>query len=462
MSKQILYTISLLLIQIGYGQENDVLDFSEYLGYVKKYHPIVKQADLIINESEAKLLKARGSFDPKLEVDYETKQFKSTTYFDKLNATFKIPTWYGIEFKGNFEKNSGIYLNQENILPDNGLYNFGITVPIGKGLLINERMATLKQAKLFQQQAKVDNQILVNNILFNASKAYFKWLKTYQEKITTREFLENAKLRLNGIRKSYEYGEKPAIDTTEARIVYNNRKLNFEKIKLEHTKATLELSNFLWINDIPVELKINIIPNLDLLSSIDETLQTNQLNEELRLVEHPKLLSLDYKYKSLEIERRLQKNDLLPQIDLQYNFLNETPESLNTFNVENYKAGLTFRFPLFLRKERAELNLTNNKLQTINFDKQSMLLSLKNKINSIKQEIISYQSQISIIENIVSDYHILLKGEERKFEIGESSLFLINARESKLIESKLKLIDLNNLLLNSKGKFFNILAINNY
>ena len=68
------------------GQE--ILTLSEYLGYVKSFHPVVKQANLVINEGEAKLLKARGAFDPKLEVDLDNKEFKNTEYYDKLNAAF--------------------------------------------------------------------------------------------------------------------------------------------------------------------------------------------------------------------------------------------------------------------------------------------------------------------------------------------------------------------------------------
>ena len=51
-----------------------IMNLEEYLGYVKQFHPIVKQVDLVIAESEAKLLKSRGAFDPKLEVDYDKKQ----------------------------------------------------------------------------------------------------------------------------------------------------------------------------------------------------------------------------------------------------------------------------------------------------------------------------------------------------------------------------------------------------
>ena len=116
------------------------ITLAEYLGYVKTYHPIVKQANLIINESEAKLMKSRGGFDPKLEVDYDRKTFKNTEYYDKLNAAFKIPTWYGVELKGNFEENTGDFLNPEASIPDNGLYSVGVSVSLAQGLFINKHV----------------------------------------------------------------------------------------------------------------------------------------------------------------------------------------------------------------------------------------------------------------------------------------------------------------------------------
>src|SRR5690606_15447839 len=50
------------------------------------------------------------------------------------------------------------------------------------------------------------------------------------------------------------------IDSTEAGITVNDRKLQIEKYKLELNKKALELSNFLWLeNNIPLELQENII-----------------------------------------------------------------------------------------------------------------------------------------------------------------------------------------------------------
>ncbi|MEM9142901.1 MAG: TolC family protein, partial [Bacteroidota bacterium] len=221
----------------AYGQEPDtlVLKFGEYLGYVKKYHPIAKQGELAVNIGEANLMRARGGFDPKIEVDYERKEFKGLEYYDELNATFKIPTWYGIELKGNFEQNEGDFLDRSLNVPENGLYAAGISMSLGQGLWINERMATLRQAKLFRDQSKADRDLLVNQILFEASIAYFDWLQAYNDRRIFENFLENATIRFQGIRRSALAGDIAAIDTVEAKIAVDNRALSLEQAKVALT-----------------------------------------------------------------------------------------------------------------------------------------------------------------------------------------------------------------------------------
>ncbi|MGC1205471.1 MAG: TolC family protein [Flavobacteriaceae bacterium] len=460
--RNFLVSICILISSILVAQDStSVISLSEYLGYVKTFHPIVKQANLIINESEAKLLKARGVFDPKLEVDYDRKKFKNTEYYDKLNAAFKIPTWYGVELKGNFEENDGFFLNPEGSLPEDGLYSAGVSVSVARGFLINKRMAMLKQSKMFVKQAKMDRQLLVNNILYEATLTYFNWLKTYNEKRVYEDFLVNAKMRFEGIKRSYREGEMPAIDTVEARIALNDRKLNLEKSRIKFVKSSLELSNYLWLNEnTPIEIKDNVIPDVDTFQSVDVTLNTSELDiETLDITSHPKLQSLDYKLQSLNIERRLKLNNLLPQIDLQYNFLSETPDIARSFSTSAYKSGLNISFPLFLRKERGDLRLAKIKMQDTKFEIQSTEVTLKNKIDAINQELQSFVSQNKFTRVIVDDYGTMLKAEERKFFLGESSLFLVNSRESKLIDAKLKAIELENNFFNTKAGLFNVLAI---
>ena len=69
MKKYILILFLLIFNNLSSQEKiTSVMTLSEFLGYVKAYHPTVKQASLTINNSEAKLLKARGAFDQKLKL----------------------------------------------------------------------------------------------------------------------------------------------------------------------------------------------------------------------------------------------------------------------------------------------------------------------------------------------------------------------------------------------------------
>ena len=100
------------------------------------------------------------------------------------------------------------------------------------------------------------------------------------------------------------------------------------------------------------------------------------------------------------------------------------------------------------------------KLQDAKYDLDNAQVALQNKILAIYRELESFETQNVLIDEIVSNYNILLAGEERKFSFGESSLFLINARELKLIDSKLKQIAVQNKFYMTKAKLFNSLSVN--
>jgi outer membrane protein TolC len=287
-------------------------------------------------------------------------------------------------------------------------------------------------------------------------------LQAYNRLKLFENFLINAELRYRGIVRGVELGENAQIDATEARIALNSRKLSLEQSRVQLIKAALELSNFLWLeNNIPVELQPDVIPDINSEPIVDSTFNINQLRSEAVILDaHPKMLSLGYKLEGLEVDTRLKANRLLPRIDVEYNFLSETPRVARTFNTAEYKGGLNVSFPLFLRKERGDLKLARLKLQDTEFEIDATRVNLQNKIKALKQELESYVIQNEITSEMVSDFQRMLFAEERKFQLGESSLFLVNARESKLIDGQLKAIEIENKFFSTKAKLFNSLAVN--
>ncbi len=444
-----------------FGQQtiSKELTYNEFLGYVKKYHPLAKNANLEVSKAQANLMMARGGFDPKIEVDFSQKQFKDKDYYSILNSSFKIPTWYGIELKAGFDTNDGLYLNPENTTPSQGLTSFGISVPLGQGLLINQRMADVRKAKIQIQLSQSERKIQAIGVLYDASLAYFNWKKNVSEVKLYEAYSTNAQTRLKGIKTLINQGDKPAIDSIEAGIIVRNRMLNLEDSKLKLAKSKLELSNFLWLeNNIPLEISDELIPETKLEFTLQESLKTNDLlQQDFTLEGHPKINGLQSKMDMLEIERKLKANMLLPKINVGYSYLS-APNAIDNYQFKDYKIGLDLSFPLFLRKERGGLKLAQYKVQETQFALALEKVQLTNKINAQKIEISSLSKQKELAKALVKDNSTMLQSEERLFSFGESSLFLINTRENNLVSAQLAAIALENRFYVSNSELFKIMA----
>lgn len=450
----------LLITFTSFAQQNpNELTYDEFLGYVKKFHPAVKQSNLALSEAQANLMMARGGFDPKIEVDFNEKQFKGTEYYSILNSSFKIPTWYGIEIKAGFDNSEGVYVNPQNTTPNSGLTSLGITIPVGQGLFINQRMADLRKAKIQIQLNEAERRLEAIEVLYEASVAYFNWKRSFDERVLYETYYENAKVRYQGVVQLVQQGDQSAIDSIEAGITVKTRLLNLEDAKLKLVKSRLELSNFLWLdNNIPLELSEGMIPETNLHSTVETTLRTNDLLQtESPVANHPKLNALQSKIQLLDVERKFKANFLLPKIDLGYHYLSE-PRYFDNYQFEDYKFGINFSFPIFLRKERGSLQLTKLKLQDARLDLELEKLQLNNKINAQKAEISNLAVQRNILDGLVQDYSTMLSAEERMFLLGESSLFLINSRENNLVTSQLSRINLENRYFLSNAALFRIMA----
>ncbi|HIO26737.1 TolC family protein, partial [Mesonia sp.] len=415
---------------------------------------------LKISEAEAKLLKARGAFDPKLEGGMKEKNYHGTEYYSLWNGSFTIPTWYGIDLKADYEQNDGYYLNPQNTVPEDGIFSAGVNIRLLRGLLYNERMNSVKQAKILQNKNEVERDILVNSILAEAAKAYADWKLYYENRSVYEEFLENAQIRFNGVVRTSELGETRALDTVETKIFLRKRQLDVKQANLNLQKAKLNLSNYLWIEDVPVELEDQLVPQASEENILSSLGIENFLGNAEDISEHPELQSIQYDLQAYDLDIRLGRNNLLPTVDVEYKFLTEEYDQPSYLNTSDYKAGVKVKFPLFLRKERGDLRLAKVKRENTEYKFDQKEWNLKNKIKATEQEIASLKEQLQLIEEIVEDSETMVAAEVRLFEIGESSIFLINSRENKLIDSQLKQNKIENDYFKAATKLFENLRLN--
>lgn len=420
------------------------LDFESFKKRVLTFHPVVKKAANTVEIGEQEVVKAKGMLDPKLSSEISGKQFKDVDYYHLGNSGLKIPTWIGIDFKAGYEQNRGTYLNPQNSTPGSGLWYAGVEVPLGKGMFFDERRATIRTAQVVEKMALNERELMINDVLLDAYSSYWSWYETYQKLKIAEEGYRFALIRFEGVKQNALLGETPSIDTVEARIQLLNR--NFEKIQAEYNfqNASSVLNLFLWTeNFIPLELEENTIPQ-------DEAKNNYELGSLLLrsatmdTEKAPIVLQTVYKLDQLKIEERLKKEQLKPELNVAYNPLSQ-PVGNNpfaNFSVENYKFGVTASMPIFLRKERGGLAQTKLKIENATLDITYKVNELKQKEMILRNELYQLYEQLDIQKTQVLQSKMLLDSEQTRFDIGESSLFLVNIREMNYLQYQMKLIEL--------------------
>jgi len=442
MKRIILLACLFFLSWSAIAQDSLRLDFMTYMEWVKLNHPVAIQAELTLRLGNTEVLKARGGFDPMLFGYLDKKEFNQSTYFEKREAGVVIPTWMGVELNGNFEQNNGRFVNLENSLPSNGLLSAGASVNLGQGLMFDDRRAMLRKAQLYQQATEAERSVLLNELHLQATDAYWRWAAAYENKQVLQEGLTLAKIRFEAVKRSFDLGDQAAIDTVEALSQLLNREYRLQTAENELFSSSQLLSTFLWSETgEPMVLDQAIVPQ-----DLFEQRQIAPDEEELRSMvsAHPVLRLTDVDLASLNVEKRLKTQELLPVMKLKYNFLTENIAGArpSPFLENNYKWGVTLYSPLLLRSTRGALGQTKAKIEIKQTGRDLKELELRRKLEADLNAWKILNNQVATIRTNVKTLEALLQGETRRFSIGESSLFLVNAREVAVFDSRITLNDL--------------------
>ena len=412
------------------------------------HHPIVKQANLLSEVARQEIRLARGSFDPKLELQYVNKQYNSTEYYNILNGSIKFPSVLPFDPVVGLDKATGNYVNPERFISDEFNYKqvyAGFALPLGRGLITDERRTALRQAELFSKMAEAEQIKMINKILLEGAKDYWQWCFTYYNYRLTNWGVSIAADIFKRVKNNYEYGEAAPIDSVQAKITLQHRLIEQQEALLDFKNAGIQLSTYLWdsLNN-PISLSLQWAPVLQPDASTNNITILNQLLDQAK-DNHPELIKLKIKIDQLEVDRKLAAEFLKPKLDLNYYLLNQpiNPEGFSSITFsDNYKFGLDFSIPIFLRKERSKLAQVKIKLNQTKFERSLAERQILNDIQATYNALLNTSQVLAQQSSMVINYQRLLQAELLNLENGESDLFKINIQQEKLLQSQSKMLKL--------------------
>lgn len=433
------FTTSCLAISQG----QNIFSVEAFIAQLKQYHPVAKQAGILVDKANADLLAAKGAFDPVVSYEAARKSFDGKNYYFYNNPELKVPLPVG-DIKYGAENNGGLFLSSENSIGKSSY--FGFEVPLAKGLLIDKRRAALQQAKLFVNQSQQERLNVLNNLLFDAYVAYWQWAGTHQLYNVFGKFLSVSKDRLRLIRIANVNGDRSLMDTLEAYTQVQNFELLQADALVKLNTATFELNNYLWIEgDSAVQLKKDLQPDLLRFAANENVVSIDNILAQA-MAQNPILRGYNFKLNILEVERKLKFQSLLPTLNAKAMVLNKDYFAFKNFGgallENNNRLGLDFKIPIFLREGRGNYQAAKLKITETNLDLKMKRWEIENKIRNYYNEYSLLQNQLGIAQSAYENYNALLRNELLRFDNGESSLFLINTRENKVLEMMQKLIEL--------------------
>ncbi len=441
MTKFFIYFI-FISSSISFGQKTILPGYNDFISGILQNNPLAKRANNEKKYANLQLRAARGNYDPIVSGNYDQKQFNGYNYFTTFNSEVKQPIFTNQYLRFGYDYGIGPNVNPEFYTPSQGLPYFGLEVGILQGLVIDKRRADVLKAKEYINYFTAEQQMQLNNILFESSQRYFEWLFSAKQIALNNYFIDAARKRLEGIEALANVGERATIDTIEAAIFYQSRLLDLQNALMDNQKSSNDLSIFIWQNENPVSLNNNYqaVDSLEIYYIKAKLVLAENLNSVN--TQNPILSKYNALQNVLNVDVRLKKEMIKPVLNVKYNFLSNSTSAVNpVFSNNNYKWGLNMSFPLLLRNSTNEYKMAkvisqNNSLEFLNKTNE-----LNFKINALKQTITILAQQLLNAERSVSYSKLLLEAERLKFDNGESSLFMLNTRENKLLETELKLAE---------------------
>ena len=445
----LLLTLILFGIKNIFAQQSyTVLPLPDFIAKVKQHHPLAKVAAITEEKAIANIQVAKGAFDPVIDVEANAKTFNGKNYYRYNNGEFKIPLPVG-DFKTGIENNAGQLLNSE-VTSGRSSY-VGLEIPLAKGLIIDKRRAALQQARIALNENKQQRSMMMNDLLLDAYTSYNDWAGSYKLYSIFSEYVNISGDRLRLVKIGFVNGDRAEMDTTEAFIQMQNFMLLKNDAYMALNTAIFQMNNFIWDEkQMAQQLQDDIIPDTLVLN---ETIQLqslyNLVNESNTT--NPFLLQYRYKLQGLEVERKLKFQQLLPEINAKANILNRGFNPIKNAAIplleNNNKWGIAVKIPLFFRQGRGEYKIAKLKLEENGLYFKQKIIETENKIKNYYNLVTVLQIQIATANIALLNYNTLLKNELLRFSNGESSLFLVNSRENKLLEIKQKIIELQVKLL---------------
>ena len=419
------------------SQDTLLIGEREFLRQVLLYHPMLITEELEVERANQEVQANRAAFDPAVYADWMNKDFDDKNYYNYQNAALSWQLPPGIKVKAGAERNSGQFINPEFNTPAEGLLFAEVAVPIGDGLFRTEDQTKLQKSRIDADAAVSMLELRSRYVVYDAADLYWNWFATTQDLALREEIRDLAAVRRQQILTRFRQGLATGMDTLEAHNLYLQREADFLK-----TRQLMEVwyqgaGNLIWDASLYREYRLGrLAPDSTWTSDVS---QLSQLNRSPLI--NPAVELAAFKVQTARLDRLLAREQIKPDIYLKGKALSTRGETLSVSG-DAAVFGFSAYFPLISRKERAKLKMANIKLQQLEIQLSAYERELMLRFEQLNNQLAFLEQELELVRQNVENTRELLRMENKRMLFGESTLLLVNLRETNYIAAQMSYISI--------------------
>ncbi|PZR08030.1 MAG: hypothetical protein DI536_25680 [Archangium gephyra] len=419
------------------------LSLGEVLSSADAMFPQLTAARADVDAAEAEVLSSDGAFDPLWKTSATGVPVSGYPQV-RVDSVIEAPTpLWGARFFGGYRYGAGkfqtYYGGRETWT--GGELRAGAAVPILRNGPIDRRRANQARAELGRAIAGFSVEQQRIELARMATVRYWEWVAAGQRREIARELLKIAVDRNKQLESRTGAGDVARFDQQDNLRALVQREQLLVASQRSLDQAAFELSLYLRDENgdplMPLETQLpNALPRPAELEAPapDEVLA--------RRPDYQRMLN---QKKQAEVELRFAKNQLLPALDIagvvsQDLGVSPRPEadSLGKTEVEVsalLEVPLLYRAPIGrVRAAEAALARVNAQLRFAGDRVSVDLRDAKNALDAAAQRIEWARQEVEVSQKLEN-------GERTRFDLGDSTQFLVNLREQTTVEAQLREVD---------------------
>ncbi|WP_018983347.1 TolC family protein [Salinimonas chungwhensis] len=420
-----------------YPARAETLSLSEMLTHVMTSHPYLQAIEQQGEQQRFELESADAAFDPYVAQsvnsrlsgyysgDVSTSEFSQplSTMNGEVYSQYRIADGDFPDYNGQYDTLSG------------GEAAVGVRLSLLRGRETDDRRTAQQNARLAIERWQTSYLLGVNKLMYSAAMTYLDWYESHLKIERLNELRRTLEKQENVLVRKVEQGDEAQVvlQAFEANLLEIDLLKATERQKLQAAATKL----FYYVPPKWVTRAEPVINSQQWPYQVNHT-QLSDLRHHLTV--HPLTDDLNLAIKQQRNKQRLAQNNLLPKLDMKAELARDLGSGPTSLMQTDTKVGLDFNYPLGNRKAKAKAAGAQAKLREMTFKLADAEQKLAQQFDTAVAKWQQSQDLTELNQQAAALAERLQAVEKTRFDIGDTDVFVLNARQITFIKAQLKLI----------------------